>query len=105
MNITHMMTRLSLTGFSSARTVRAVATKVSTSSTTTAAAKPAGSEELPPPTLTPPPTQPPFVSDARKPVVPRDYRLMYPEFLPDPKIEWRNSVREKLERTDMLHRR
>lgn len=30
---------------------------------------------------------------------------MYPEFLPDPKIEFRNSLREKLERQDMLAHR
>lgn len=30
---------------------------------------------------------------------------MYPEFLPDPKPEWRNLIREKLERKDMLARR
>ncbi|KAH8295366.1 hypothetical protein KR018_010409, partial [Drosophila ironensis] len=41
----------------------------------------------------------------RKPIVPANYRFIYPEFLPDPKIEWRNSVREKLERLDMLDRR
>jgi len=35
----------------------------------------------------------------------RDYRFIFPEFLPDPKVEWRNSVREKLERKDMLDRR
>lgn len=34
-----------------------------------------------------------------------DYRFIYPEFLPDPKIEWRNAIREKLERKDMLSRR
>lgn len=44
-------------------------------------------------------------AETRKPVVPRDYRLIYPEFLPDPKIEWRNPVKEKLERMDMLNRR
>lgn len=32
-------------------------------------------------------------------------RFVYPEFLPDPKMEWRNSIREKLERTDMMKRR
>uniref|UniRef100_A0A0A9Y9Y8 Large ribosomal subunit protein bL19m n=2 Tax=Lygus hesperus TaxID=30085 RepID=A0A0A9Y9Y8_LYGHE len=32
-------------------------------------------------------------------------RFVYPEFLPDPKIEWRNSIREKLERMDMMKRR
>lgn len=30
---------------------------------------------------------------------------MYPEFLPDPKFEWRNPIREKLERMDMMKRR
>ncbi|XP_050307745.1 39S ribosomal protein L19, mitochondrial [Anthonomus grandis grandis] len=33
------------------------------------------------------------------------YRHVYPEFLPDPKIEFRNSLREKLERADMVARR
>ncbi|XP_075213180.1 large ribosomal subunit protein bL19m-like [Lycorma delicatula] len=32
-------------------------------------------------------------------------RFMYPEFLPDPKFEWRNPIREKLERMDMMKRR
>lgn len=32
-------------------------------------------------------------------------RLVYPEFLPDPNPLWRNSLREKLERADMLKRR
>ena len=30
---------------------------------------------------------------------------MYPEFLPDPKMERRNKLKEKLERMDMLQRR
>ncbi|KAG5879236.1 hypothetical protein JTB14_006036 [Gonioctena quinquepunctata] len=34
-----------------------------------------------------------------------DYRHVYPEFLPDPKIEFRNAIREKLERNDMIARR
>ncbi|KAF8773842.1 39S ribosomal protein L19 like protein [Argiope bruennichi] len=34
-----------------------------------------------------------------------EYRFIYPEFLPDPKFEFRNKVREKLEREDMLKRR
>lgn len=38
-------------------------------------------------------------------IVPPEYRFIYPEFLPDPKIEWRNPIREKLERMDMLKRR
>lgn len=33
------------------------------------------------------------------------YRFVYPEFLPDPKIEFRNKLREKLERQDMIARR
>ncbi|XP_026735587.1 39S ribosomal protein L19, mitochondrial [Trichoplusia ni] len=32
-------------------------------------------------------------------------RFVYPEFLPDPNPNWRNSLREKLERADMLKRR
>lgn len=32
-------------------------------------------------------------------------RLIYPEFLPDPNPNWRNSLREKMERADMLKRR
>ncbi|KAL4717038.1 hypothetical protein ACJJTC_016925 [Scirpophaga incertulas] len=32
-------------------------------------------------------------------------RHIYPEFLPDPNPNWRNSLREKLEREDMLKRR
>lgn len=42
---------------------------------------------------------------ARKPVAPPSYRFIYPEFLPDPKVEFRNAVRERLERMDMLNRR
>lgn len=34
-----------------------------------------------------------------------EYRHIYPEFLPDPKIEYRNTLREKLERDDMIARR
>jgi len=33
------------------------------------------------------------------------FRFVYPEFLPDPKLDWRNRIREKLERIDMLRRR
>ncbi|VEN50029.1 unnamed protein product [Callosobruchus maculatus] len=33
------------------------------------------------------------------------YRFIYPEFLPDPKIDFRNPVREMLERNDMIARR
>lgn len=32
-------------------------------------------------------------------------RFVYPEFLPDPTPKWRNVVREKLERSDMMNRR
>ncbi|KAJ8919459.1 hypothetical protein NQ315_016559 [Exocentrus adspersus] len=34
-----------------------------------------------------------------------EFRHAYPEFLPDPKIEFRNKIREKLERNDMVARR
>lgn len=34
-----------------------------------------------------------------------NYRHIYAEFLPDPKIEFRNPLREKLERLDMIARR
>lgn len=34
-----------------------------------------------------------------------NYRFIYPEFLPDPNPLFRNSIREKLERMDMLTRR
>ncbi|XP_045779119.1 39S ribosomal protein L19, mitochondrial [Maniola jurtina] len=34
-----------------------------------------------------------------------EYRHLYPEFLPDPNPKWRNSLREKMERADMLKRR
>lgn len=34
-----------------------------------------------------------------------EYRHVYPEFLPDPNPKWRNTLREKLERADMLKRR
>jgi len=45
------------------------------------------------------------VKPERKSVVPSNSRFIYPEFLPDPKIEWRNSLRENLERMDMIQRR
>lgn len=45
------------------------------------------------------------LTSTRKPIIPLHYRFVYPEFLPDPKVEWRNATREKLERQDMLHRR
>ncbi|XP_023025039.2 mitochondrial ribosomal protein L19 isoform X2 [Leptinotarsa decemlineata] len=34
-----------------------------------------------------------------------EYRHIYPEFLPDPEIKYRNALREKLERSDMIARR
>lgn len=36
---------------------------------------------------------------------PSEYRFIYPEFLPDPNPEYRNALRERLERKDMLSRR
>lgn len=45
------------------------------------------------------------ISGIRKSIIPDNFRFVYPEFLPDPKIEFRNPVREKLERMDMLNRR
>lgn len=36
---------------------------------------------------------------------PQEYRFIYPEFLPDPRPEFRNAIRERLERKDMLARR
>lgn len=45
------------------------------------------------------------VKSERKSVIPSNSRYIYPEFLPDPKMEWRNSLREKLERLDMIQRR
>lgn len=33
------------------------------------------------------------------------FRVVFPDFLPDPKPEFRNKLREKLERRDMLNRR
>ncbi|XP_032663866.1 39S ribosomal protein L19, mitochondrial [Odontomachus brunneus] len=38
-------------------------------------------------------------------VIPSRYRFAYPEFLPDPDPRYRNTLREKLERMDMLARR
>lgn len=40
-----------------------------------------------------------------KNVVPLECRFVYPEFLPDPRLDHRNSLREKLERMDMMNRR
>lgn len=41
----------------------------------------------------------------REPAVDPDIRFKYPEFLPHPYMKWRNPIREKLERADMLNRR
>jgi large subunit ribosomal protein L19 len=43
--------------------------------------------------------------EGHKHVVPLECRFVYPEFLPDPRLDHRNSLREKLERMDMLNRR
>uniref|UniRef100_A0A1A9WF55 Large ribosomal subunit protein bL19m n=1 Tax=Glossina brevipalpis TaxID=37001 RepID=A0A1A9WF55_9MUSC len=51
------------------------------------------------------PTSSHIGTEIRKPVLPANCRFIYPEFLPDPNIEWRNPVRERLERRDMLDRR
>ncbi|KAK6170810.1 hypothetical protein SNE40_019114 [Patella caerulea] len=37
--------------------------------------------------------------------VPADFRFVYPEFLPDPQYDRRDSIRERLEREDMYRRR
>ncbi|KAJ6635776.1 39S ribosomal protein L19, mitochondrial [Pseudolycoriella hygida] len=44
-------------------------------------------------------------TEARKPLAPPQYRFVYPEFLPDPNRVYRNPIREKLERMDMINRR
>lgn len=41
----------------------------------------------------------------RKVIDRREYRFAYPEFLPDPEPKFRDRLREKLERRDMLARR
>lgn len=41
----------------------------------------------------------------QKRAIPDKYRFIYPEFLPDPDVRYRNALREKLERMDMLARR
>ncbi|XP_067012947.2 large ribosomal subunit protein bL19m [Anabrus simplex] len=43
--------------------------------------------------------------EGRKEVAPLEYRFLYPEFLPDPAVDKRNVLREKLERLDMVQRR
>lgn len=41
----------------------------------------------------------------RKTFIPSEFRFQYQEFLPDSRHKYRNSLREKLERKDMLDRR
>ncbi|KAK3881279.1 hypothetical protein Pcinc_014265 [Petrolisthes cinctipes] len=53
---------------------------------------------------------PPYIRDQdsntdNEQPLPHDFRIVYPEFLPDPRPEWRNRLRERLERNDMLTRR
>lgn len=43
--------------------------------------------------------------DRKKLIPPIEYRHIYPEFVPDPDVSKRNSLRERLERQDMLQRR
>ena len=35
----------------------------------------------------------------------RDYRFIFPEFLPDPNLDFRNPIAEKLHRKDLIARR
>ncbi|KAJ0172318.1 hypothetical protein K1T71_012291 [Dendrolimus kikuchii] len=49
-------------------------------------------------------TKPKRATGRRAPKI-LEYRHAYPEFLPDPNPKWRNTLREKLERQDMLNRR
>lgn len=43
--------------------------------------------------------------DEQKLSIPLENRFLYPEFLPDPDVKYRNHIREKLERSDMIKRR
>ncbi|EDW38211.1 GL12468 [Drosophila persimilis] len=81
------------------------ATQHAAAAVSSAGAEPPGEEKTSatPPAAAQPPT--PTPTPVRKPIVPSNYRFIYPEFLPDPKVEWRNPIREKLERLDMLDRR
>ena len=57
-------------------------------------------EESPPP--------PPSTDESkavRRKINRRDFRFMFPEFLPDPNYLYRNAVVEKITRKDMLKRR
>ncbi|KAG7199971.1 hypothetical protein KM043_014399 [Ampulex compressa] len=46
-----------------------------------------------------------FPSILQNSELPQNYRFVYPEFLPDPNPLYRNALRERLERMDMLARR
>uniref|UniRef100_A0A1B6J079 Large ribosomal subunit protein bL19m n=1 Tax=Homalodisca liturata TaxID=320908 RepID=A0A1B6J079_9HEMI len=45
------------------------------------------------------------ILDSSRRTFPANSRFIYPEFLPDPTIDQRNPIKEKLERMDMLKRR
>ncbi|XP_058807907.1 large ribosomal subunit protein bL19m [Phymastichus coffea] len=45
------------------------------------------------------------IPNATEPFPPPHYRFVYQEFLPDPNFKYRNKLRERLERRDMLARR
>lgn len=49
------------------------------------------------------PKQSQYINEQEEQFTP--FRYVYPEFLPDPNLKWRNRIREKLERMDMLKRR
>ncbi|XP_011350821.1 39S ribosomal protein L19, mitochondrial isoform X2 [Ooceraea biroi] len=57
------------------------------------------------PTEESPSAKVPQKSAGEKKAIPDRYRFMYPELLPDPNPKFRNAMREKLERMDMLARR
>lgn len=46
-----------------------------------------------------------FSPNQQQQQVPSDFRFKYPEFLPSPEYKFRNPIREKIERADMLSRR
>lgn len=101
MSIANIITRLPR-GLVTVLSTRSFATKINATTTSTVNASSTVAEAAP---VSSNAGQFAAAEPIRKPIVPRDYRLMYPEFLPDPKIEWRNPIREKLERLDMLQRR
>ena len=47
----------------------------------------------------------PEQNSAEKKLSRRDYRFIFPEFLPDPNPSFRNALAEKLQRKDLLSRR